>query len=63
MLNNRLLLCAIAVSGCGVLAASAAEAQGFTQPKQGKGGSVIQGSAGTNGSAGDKGLQHCDKPM
>jgi hypothetical protein len=63
MLKNRLFLCAIAVSGCGVLAASAAEAQGFTQPKQGKGGSVIQGSAGTNGSSGDKGLQHCDKPM
>jgi hypothetical protein len=38
-------------------------AQGITAPKQGKGGSVVQGAAGTDGSTGDKGLQHCDKPM
>jgi len=38
-------------------------AQGITQPKQGQGGSVVQGSAGTNGSSGDTGLEHCDKPM
>ena len=37
--------------------------QGITQPKQGKGGSVVQGAAGTSGSKGDKGLEHCDKPM
>jgi hypothetical protein len=43
--------------------AAPAAAQGITQPKQGKGGSVVQGSAGTQGSSGDKGLQHCDKPM
>jgi hypothetical protein len=42
---------------------SAAFGQGITQPKQGQGGSVVQGSAGTQGSVGDKGLQHCDKPM
>jgi hypothetical protein len=34
-----------------------------TKPKQGQGGSVVQGAAGTEGSVGDKGLQHCDKPM
>jgi hypothetical protein len=34
-----------------------------TGTKQGKGGSVVQGSAGTNGGSGDKGLEHCDKPM
>ena len=38
-------------------------AQGITRPKQGQGGSVVQGAAGTQGSTGDKGLQHCDKPM
>jgi hypothetical protein len=42
---------------------SAAMAQGITKPKQGQGGSVVQGAAGTEGSTGDKGLQHCDKPM
>ncbi len=36
---------------------------GLTQPKQGQGGSVVQGAAGTSGSTGDKGLEHCDKPM
>ncbi len=36
---------------------------GITKPKQGQGGSVIQGSAGTDGATGDNGLQHCDKPM
>ncbi len=36
---------------------------GITKPKQGQGGSVVQGSAGTGGSSGDSGLEHCDKPM
>ena len=36
---------------------------GMTQPKQGQGGSVVQGAAGTGGSTGDKGLEHCDRPM
>jgi len=36
---------------------------GLTQPKQGQGGSVVQGAAGTNGGVGDNGLEHCDKPM
>jgi Curli production assembly/transport component CsgG len=48
---------------CLILVAAWAQAQGITQPKQGKGGSVVQGSAGTNGSSGDSGLEHCDKPM
>ena len=39
-------------------------AQGsITKPKQGQGGSVVQGSAGTDGSSGDSDLEHCDKPM
>jgi curli biogenesis system outer membrane secretion channel CsgG len=49
-------------AGCALLAASAL-AQGVTQPKQGQGGSVVHGAAGTDGSTGDKGLEHCDKPM
>src|ERR1700730_7280227 len=36
---------------------------GLTKPKQGQGGSVVKGSAGTDGSSGDSGLEHCDKPM
>jgi hypothetical protein len=45
-------------------AAATAFAQGgLTKPKQGEGGSVVKGSAGTNGSSGDSGLEHCDKPM
>jgi hypothetical protein len=45
------------------LATTSAAAQGITQPKQGAGGSVVKGAAGTNGSSGDSGLQHCDAPM
>ena len=38
-------------------------AQGITGARQGQGGSVVQGAAGTSGSSGDTGLEHCDKPM
>ena len=49
---------------CAALIAATASAQGgLTQPKQGQGGSVVQGAAGTGGSTGDKGLEKCDKPM
>lgn len=48
---------------CLAVMVSASLAQGITRPKQGQGGSVVQGAAGTQGSTGDKGLQHCDKPM
>jgi len=51
---------------CVVLAATitaSAQLGGVTKPKQGQGGSVVQGSAGTSGSSGDTGLEHCDKPM
>lgn len=36
---------------------------GLTKEKQGQGGSIVKGSAGTDGSKGDSGLEHCDKPM
>ena len=57
------LRCAIITAVCFALASPLADAQGITQPKQGQGGSVVKGSAGTDGSTGDKGLEHCDKPM
>ena len=36
---------------------------GLTKEKQGQGGSAVKGAAGTNGSVGDNGLEHCDRPM
>src|SRR5258706_13959440 len=54
---------AIVAAACLALTATSAHAQGITQPKQGQGGSVVKGAAGTEGSTGDKGLEHCDKPM
>jgi hypothetical protein len=45
------------------LLAATAAAQGITGTKQGQGGSVVKGSAGTDGSKGDNGLEHCDTPM
>jgi len=36
---------------------------GLTKPKQGQGGSVVKGSAGTDGGKDDNGLEHCEKPM
>lgn len=44
-------------------AATAAHAQGITEMKKGEGGSVVQGSAGPQGSQGSVDLEHCDKPM
>ena len=43
--------------------ALAAAQGGVTKPKQGQGGSAVKGAAGTEGSKGDNGLEHCDKPM
>src|SRR5690349_20539409 len=48
---------------CLTVTASAAAQGGITGTKQGKGGSVVQGAAGTEGGTGDNGLEHCDKPM
>jgi hypothetical protein len=46
-----------------VLPALAAAQGGLTKEQQGKGGSAVKGAAGTEGSKGDNGLEHCDKPM
>ena len=62
-MSKSLLLRTVVLGAAVMLLAVSARAQGITQPKQGKGGSVVQGSAGTEGSSGDKGLEHCDKPM
>ena len=43
--------------------ATAGQLGGLTKEKQGQGGSAIKGSAGTDGSKTDSGIQHCDKPM
>jgi hypothetical protein len=48
---------------CATLVAAPVAAQGITQPKQGKGGSVVKGAAGTEGSTGDSKLEHCPAPM
>jgi hypothetical protein len=53
----------VLVIGLALSFAATTAAQGVTQPKQGQGGSVVKGAAGTEGSVGDDGLQHCDKPM
>jgi hypothetical protein len=61
MRGNHFAAAVCVLLGFGV---SQAFAQGgLTKPKQGQGGSVVKGSAGTNGSQGDNGLEHCDAPM
>lgn len=54
---------AMILTACAALMAAPARGQGITKPKQGQGGSVVKGAAGTDGSKGDSGLEHCDKPM
>ena len=46
---------AVAIAGCVVMVTTLASAQGITGNKQGQGGSVVQGAAGTGGSIGDTG--------
>jgi hypothetical protein len=54
-------VCVLAVAYA--MASSTAFAQGVTGTKQGQGGSVVQGNAGTRGSNAPEGLERCDKPM
>ena len=54
------VICAASVA---LVASTAAAQGGITSTKQGKGGSVVKGAAGTDGSVGDSGLEHCDRPM
>jgi hypothetical protein len=55
-------ICVIAVAFA-MVSSSAFAQGGITDAKQGKGGSVVQGNAGTRGSNAPEGLQRCDKPM
>lgn len=48
---------------CVAALATSAVYAGITDYKEGKGASPVQGAAGTSGSTGDSGLDHCDKPM
>jgi hypothetical protein len=61
---SRTLL-ALLAGAVTVVAPFAAQAQssGITGYKQGKGGGPVTGAAGTSGSAGDSGIEKCDKPM
>jgi curli biogenesis system outer membrane secretion channel CsgG len=64
MCNSRLPGYRVMALAAGVVFASAAaHTQGVTAHQQGQGGSAVQGSVGTAGSAGDNGLEHCDAPM
>lgn len=56
-----ILLCSAALGAAAAIAD--AGGQGVTDYKQGQGASPVQGAAGTSGSTGDSGLEHCDKPM
>ena len=53
----------VAASMALIPASALAQLGGVTKEKQGKGGSSVQGAAGTEGSKGDSGLEHCHKPM
>jgi hypothetical protein len=61
--HHKMLLAAASVFALTVALAAPATAAGLTDYKSGKGASPVTGSAGTNGSSGDAGLDHCDKPM
>jgi hypothetical protein len=63
-MNTTSMSRAMCVAVSLALAPALAAAQGgLTKEKQGQGGSIVKGSAGTDGSKGDTGLEHCDKPM
>ncbi len=57
--SNR-IRCALALA---VTLAATTLSAGVTDMKQGQGGSVVQGAAGTQGSQGDTGLRKCTQPL
>jgi len=57
---GRATILAVSIAMAPALAAAQG---GITGEKQGKGGSIVKGSAGTDGSKGANGLEHCDKAM
>lgn len=54
------VLCVVSLA---MVPALAAAQGGLTKPKPGQGGSSVKGAAGTDGSVGNDGLEHCAKPM
>jgi hypothetical protein len=63
MKSNSGLLRTVAALLCGFFVVASAQA-GILSTKKGKGGSEVQGAAGTQGSQGASSeLEHCDKPM
>jgi hypothetical protein len=60
--NHRIFYSRLVLAGF-LSAAAAGAGAGITDMKQGKGGSVVQGAAGTTGSQGDSGLAHCAQPL
>ena len=54
---------AVLAAALSLVAGTAAAQGGLTKTKQGQGGSVVKGAAGTDGGSGDTGLEHCEKPM
>jgi curli biogenesis system outer membrane secretion channel CsgG len=63
MFRNRLSRLLCVATSLALTPAFAAAQGGLTKEKPGKGGSSVKGSAGTDGSKGDSGLEHCDTPM
>src|SRR5262245_48224643 len=63
MVRTSMRRAIVAAASLALVPAFAAAQGGLTKTKQGQGGSVVKGSAGTEGSTGDNGLEHCDKPM
>jgi Curli production assembly/transport component CsgG len=63
-MSRTSIRCALMCAASLALVPALAGAQGgLTKEKQGQGGSVVKGAAGTEGGKGDNGLEHCDKPM
>jgi hypothetical protein len=62
MFSNT-MRCAVIVGGIALVPAFLTAQGGITGTKQGEGGSIVKGAAGTDGSKGDKGLEHCDKTL
>jgi curli biogenesis system outer membrane secretion channel CsgG len=64
MISRKPALRPIAAFLAGLLLATGAQAEGILDTKKGKGGSEVQGAAGTQGAQGAAGdLEKCDKPM
>jgi curli biogenesis system outer membrane secretion channel CsgG len=63
MFRSAIRSAGICVASLALIAGTATAQGGLTKAKPGEGGSVVKGSAGTDGGKGDNGLEHCGKPM